>query len=84
MHEEWIGIRFNLNSDLLRLGKVVPGVGGGMGCIGSGGEGDHGGLSGGAHREPQEQRAAPLLCVGRSYVIAPVRTLFPRGWIKRG
>eukprot|EP00964_Phaeocystis_antarctica_P142399 scaffold107643_cov42-Phaeocystis_antarctica.AAC.1 len=57
---------FNLNSDLLRRGKVVPGVGGGVGCIGSGGEVDHGELSGGAHREPQEQRAAPQLCVGRS------------------
>eukprot|EP00964_Phaeocystis_antarctica_P124873 scaffold88503_cov21-Phaeocystis_antarctica.AAC.1 len=32
-----------LNSDLLRPGKVVPGVGGGMGCINSGGEVDHGG-----------------------------------------
>ena len=37
-----------------------------MGCAGSGGEVDHGELSGGAHREEQEQRAAPLLCVGRS------------------
>ena len=37
-----------------------------MGCVGSGGEVDHGELSGGAHREEQEQRAAPQLCVGRS------------------
>ena len=44
----------------------MPGVGGGVGCVGSGGEVDHGELSGGAHREEQEQRAAPLLCVGRS------------------
>ena len=36
-----------------------------MGCVGSGGWVDHGELSGGAHREEQEQRAAPLLCLGR-------------------
>ena len=36
-----------------------------MGCVGSGGEVDHGELSGGAHREAQEQRAAPQLCLGR-------------------
>ena len=37
-----------------------------MGWVSRRWEVDHGGLSGGAHREPQEQRAAPLLCVGRS------------------
>ena len=35
----------------------MPGVGGGVGCISSGGEVDHGELSGGARREEQEQRA---------------------------
>ena len=43
----------------------MPWVGGGMGWVGSGGEVDHGELSGGAHREEQEQRAAPVLCLGR-------------------
>ena len=37
-----------------------------MGWVSRRWEVDHGGLSGGAHREPQEQRAAPQLCVGRS------------------
>ena len=44
---------------------MVPWVGGGMGWVGSGGWVDHGELSGGAHREAQEQRAAPQLCLGR-------------------
>ena len=60
------GSGYHLNRDLLRRGRVVPGVGGGVGWVGSGGKVDHGELSGGAHREEQEQRAAPLLCVGRS------------------
>ena len=37
-----------------------------MGWVSRRWEVDHGGLSGGAHREEQEPRAAPLLCVGRS------------------
>jgi hypothetical protein len=43
----------------------VPGVGGGMGCVGSGGGVDQGELCGGAHRVEQGPRAAPLLCFGR-------------------
>ena len=43
----------------------MPGVGGGVGYINSGWAVDHGGLSGGEHREEQEERAAPLLCLGR-------------------
>ena len=43
----------------------MPGVGGGVGWVGRGGKVDHGELSGGAHPDEQEQRAAPLLCLGR-------------------
>jgi len=39
----------------------VPGVGGGVGCISSGGEVDHGELSGGARREEQELLSLLLL-----------------------
>ena len=51
-----------------------------MGCIGSGGEVDHGGLSGGLPREPQEPRAAPLLCLDRRPVQTPSRSYHPMGW----
>ena len=50
------------------------GIGGGTGCVGSGGEVDHGELSGGAHREAQEPRAAPLLRLGLP-PLAPVTQL---------
>ena len=40
----------NFSSDLVRRGRVVPSVGGGMGRFSSGGAVDHGELSGGAAR----------------------------------
>ena len=43
-----------------------------MGWVGSGGWVDHGELSGGAHREEQEQRAAPSFALGVAPCATPV------------
>ena len=42
----------------------MAGVAGGIGCVGSGGEVDHGALWSGAHLEEQEARAAPCFAWG--------------------